>query len=304
MKKINLLLIILVAFISTIVIQSCQTTGKASSTSKMLKFNFEKGKGYDYEMITNMDQEIMGQKIQMDMAFYYSMDVTDDDGTTKTITTSIDRFKMKMAMGGMNIDIDTDEPMPSLGKTDNGKDPMKMLNSLFGAIKGQRFSMKVDAEGKVLDVSGFENMANTIVDSMSLDEEHGRQLKEKFNQQFNSDKMKGQFGRIFYIFPNKQVKVGDSWQKNSDVKGEMAGTYNSTYKVTDIEGDMVTLAEDTKVESSQEKMKLNGKVKGTIVVDSRSGLVVNADQDINMTMEAAGKSFEIKAKTKIKGKAR
>ena len=52
----------------------------------MLKFNFEKGKGYDYEMIINMDQEIMGQTMKMDMTTYYSMDVSEDDGSIKTIT--------------------------------------------------------------------------------------------------------------------------------------------------------------------------------------------------------------------------
>jgi hypothetical protein len=270
----------------------------------MLKFNFEKGKGYDYEMTSNMDQEIMGQPMQMDMSFYYSMDVTDDDGTVKTITTVIDRFKMKMGVAGMNIDIDTAKPLPSLGETEDGKDPMKMLNNLFGAIKGQKFSMKVDAEGKVQEVTGFENMAKTIVDSMSLDEEKRREMMQKFSQQFNAEKMKSQLGRIFYIFPNKEVKVGDSWQKNSQVTGEMAGAYTSTYKVTDIEGDMVTLSENTKVESTGEKMKLKGDMKGTIVVDSRLGLVVNADQDFKMSTEGDGKSFEIKGKTKIKGKAR
>jgi hypothetical protein len=304
MKKINLLLITSSIIIGTINIQSCQTSGKTSSASKMLKFNFEKGKGYDYELITNMDQEVMGQAIQMDMSFYYSMDVAEDDGTIKTITTAIDRFKMKMGVAGMNIDIDTDKPLPGLGETRDGKDPVKMLNGLFGAIKGQKFSVKVDAEGKVQDVSGFENMANSIVDSMSLDGEQRLEMKKKFEEQFNSEKMKSQLGRIFYIFPNKEVKVGDSWQKNSQVTGDMGGIYKSTYKVTDIEGDMVTLDEKTKVESSQEKMNLHGDINGTIVVDSRLGLVVNADQDMKMTVEAAGKKIEIKAKTKIKGKAR
>jgi hypothetical protein len=129
-------------------------------------------------------------------------------------------------------------------------------------------------------------------------------MKEKFNQQFNSEKMKSQMGRMFYIFPNKEIKVGDSWQKNSLVTGDMGGAYTSNYKVTDIEGDMVTLAENTKVESSENNMKLSGDIKGTIVVDSRFGLLVNADQDMKMTTEVAGKSFEIKMKTKIKGKAR
>jgi hypothetical protein len=304
MKKINLLLLTIVSIVTSLLIPSCQTSNKTSSASKMLKFNLEKGKGYDYELITNMDQEIMGQSMKMDMSFYYSMDVSDDDGALKTITTAIDRFRMKMGIAGMNMDIDTDKPLPSFGETEDGKDPMKMLNGLFGAIKGQKFSMKVDAEGKVHELTGFENMANYIVDSMGLDENKKAEMKAKFNEQFNSDKMKSQMGRMFYIFPNKDVKVGDSWDKTSDVSGDMAGKYNSTYKVTDIEGDMVTLAENTKVESNQEKMNMKGNIKGTIVVDSKSGLVVTADQDMTISTEVEGKSFDIKMKTKIKGKAR
>lgn len=303
MKKIALLLLPVVLIAGLIAVQSCQST-KSATASKMLKFNFEKGKGYDYEMISNFDQEVMGQNMQMDMSAYYSMDVSEDDGNMKTITSTIDRFKMKMGVMGFNIDVDTDKPLPSIGTTDDGKDPMKMINSIFGAIKGQKFTMKVDAEGKVQEVTGFENMAALIIDSLGLGEKEKQEMKKKFDGQFNAKNMQGQFDRFLYIFPNKEVKVGDTWQKKSDVSGPMAGKYNSSYKVTDIEGEMVTLDETTKVESADEKMKMKGDIKGTIVVDSKTGLVVTADQEIEMTTETNGKSMKMKGKTRIKGKAR
>ena len=59
-------------------IQSCQST-KSSTAAKLLKFNFEKGKGYDYDMTVSMDQEILGQQITVDMTTYYSRDVKEDD---------------------------------------------------------------------------------------------------------------------------------------------------------------------------------------------------------------------------------
>ncbi len=303
MKKIKLLLFASVMIAGIISIQSCQST-KTTTAAKMLKFNFEKGKGYDYEMISSMDQEVMGQDIQMDMTAYYSMVVNEDNGTTKTITSTIDRFKMKMGAMGFNLDIDTDKPMPGMGLTDDGKDPVKMMNTIFSAIKGQKFVMKVDAEGKVQEVTGFEDMANTIVDSLATDEDNKAELKQKFSQQFNGEQMKSQFERAWYIFPNKEVKVGDSWDKNTEVPGEMGGSYKSTYKVTDIEGDMVTLAESTTIASQEKDMDISGTIKGTLVVDSRLGLVVTADQDMKMKMGKDGKSVEMKMKNKIKGKAR
>ncbi len=206
---------------------------------------------------------------------------------------------------GANFEVDTDKPIPESGdSTDKKQKALQMMNKVFGAIKGKQFSMKVDAEGKVLDVTGFENIGQSIADSMGLPEEDRAEIMKALDKQFNSDQIKGEMQRFWYIFPKKEVKVGDSWAKNYDLGGALPGKYNSTYKVTDIEGDMVTLEEKTKIESKDEKMSLKGDVSGTIVVDSRSGLVVNADQDIKMTTEAGGMSFETKGKTKIKGKAR
>ncbi|HWR32908.1 MAG TPA: DUF6263 family protein [Chitinophagaceae bacterium] len=305
MKNIKLILFVFCAFALITGFQSCQST-KSSTAAKFLKFNFEKGKGYDYEMVTSMDQEIMGQDIQMDMSFYYSMDVSDDDGKSKTINTSIDRFKMKAGAMGFTIDIDTDKPLPDLGINEEDKDPMKILNALFGAIKDQKFSMKVDAEGKVIEITGFENMAKNIVDSLDIKEEEKEKMMQQFNKQFNAEQMKSQFERTWYIFPNKEVKVGDTWEKNTSLgSDEMGGgNYKSTYKVTDIEGNMVTLEESTEISSEKGEMKMKGEITGTIVVDSDSGLIVKADQDMTLKPTEKGKGFEIKAKTKIRGKAR
>ena len=297
MKKV---VFILLAIFGMATIQSCQTA-KSATGSKMLKFNFEKGKGYDYEMIINMDQDIMGQTMKMDMSTYYSMDVMADDGTIKTITSTFDRFKMAMNVSGMNIAVDSDKPLPAVGGKD---DPMQMVNKLLGAVKGKKFSMQVNAEGKVLEVTGFKDMAQSIADSMSIGEEQKQELMAKFSQQFNEQSIKDQFERVLYIFPNKEVKVGDSWQKTTAPGGAIGGKYNSTYTVKDIEGDMVTLEERSTIDGNTDKMKMNGDITGTLIIDSKSGLVVNADQDLAITTTTNGTTIKIKGKTKIKGKAR
>ena len=283
--------------------ESCQSA-KTSTATKMLKFNFEKGKGYDYEMTMNMEQEIMGQKMKMDMLTYYSMDVMEDDGAIKTVTSTYDRFKMDMNVAGMNIEVDSDKPLSSLGTDDEGNDPMKMLNGLLGAIKGRKVTMKINAEGKVLEVIGFEDMAKSIVDSLGIEGEQSQQMIRQFDKQFNEESMKEQFERILYIFPNKEIKVGDSWEKKSSSFGIAKGENNSVYTVTDIEGDMVTLDEKTTIKANDDAAKMNGKILSKLIVDSKTGLVVSADMDMTITTQAEGKSFDLKAKTKIKGKAR
>jgi Family of unknown function (DUF6263) len=301
MKRVSFLITLLATVLILAGLQSCQSTKSATAT-KMLKFNFENGKGYDYEMSMTMDQEMMGQPMKMDMLYYYSMDVSADDGTMKTITTHIDRVKMNMNIAGLDIKVDSDKKAGD-GNNDE-KNPMEMVNRIFGAISGKKFVMKVNQEGKIEELTGINEMANAIADSMHLEGKDRQEMMAKFNQQFNEKGMKGQFERVLYIFPNKEVKVGDSWTKSTAVTGQMGGKYTSTYKVKDIEGDMVTLEEKSKIESETEGMGMDGKVTGLLVIDSRSGLMVNADQDMVINVDKGGMKITMNAKNKVKGKAR
>ncbi|MBK6825769.1 MAG: hypothetical protein IPG86_02265 [Chitinophagaceae bacterium] len=306
MKRIILFPAAACFLLTVFMLDACQSA-KNSTASKMLKFDLEKGKGYDYEMIINMDQELMGQPVQMDMTTYYSMDITEDDGSIKTISSKLERFKMKTAMMGFNIDVDTDEPV-NRDTLDVNKNPLQIIKKIFAALKGTKFSMKVNREGKITDISGLENLGDKLATELGLDEGDKTTASGSLDKAFNKEEIARNFERFWYIFPNKEVKVGDSWKKTSSFGGQMPATYESTYKVTDIEGDMVTLEEKSLISAKQtindNSFESSGEISGIVTVDSRSGLLVNSDQDLNMKINSGGMEVKIKGKSKIKGKAR
>lgn len=280
---------------------SCQSSRSASS-SKMLRFNYENGKGYDYEMEMLFEQKILETPVKIGMNTYYSLDVEADDGTVKTLAARYERFRMDMDVVGMKLNVDTEKPEDTAGVAG---DKLAMLGRVFRAVRGKSFTMKVDAEGKVLEVKGFREMTESIVSSLGLDPEKEKEtrekLKQQFGQQFNDQKVREQFERFFYIFPAKEVKVGDSWEKSSQASGLYSGNLHSTYTVVEIEGDMVTLEEKTRITSENENGDIPGEQTGTLIVDSRNGLVVKAGLQLNMTI--AG-SIPVNIKTRIRGKAR
>ncbi|MBI3137966.1 MAG: hypothetical protein HYZ15_05225 [Sphingobacteriales bacterium] len=282
---------------------SCQSSRSATS-SRMLRFNYENGKGYDYEMEMLFEQKILETPVKIGMNTYYSIDVQADDGNVKTLAARYERFKMDMDMVGMKLNVDTEDPVDTAGFAG---DKLAMLGRVFRAVKGKSFEMKVDGEGKVLEVKGFKEMTESIVSSLGLDPEKERETREKmkqqFGQQFNDQKVREQFERFFYIFPAKEVKAGDSWKKSSHVSGLFSGNLNSTYTVTEMEGDMVIIGEKTRIVSDDENGETLGEQTGTLVVDSRSGLVVKADLQLDMTV-AGSLSIPVKIKTIIRGKAR
>ena len=295
-------LVLILSIFSLVITQSCQST-KTATTSKMLRFNFEKGKGYDYETIMNLDFVTGNETRQTDMTAYYSMFVAEDNGSVKTIKAKYERFKMSLDIAGLNIMIDSDNPGSTGRSKTDVSEIMGMMNKFFGAIKKQEFTMKVNSEGSITEVTGFDQMAASIADSLGLQGASREQMLQAFSKRFNGDAVKEQMERFLFIFPDKEVKVGDSWTKSSSQKGLMDAKYNSVYKVTDIEGEMVTVEELTTINSANPQTELAGEIKGELVIDSRTGLVVNADQDIKANTKEKGNTVKITGKTKVKGKA-
>ena len=302
MKKLSLLLGACLIIMTITGIQSCKTTAKTSA-SKMFKFNLEEGKGYDYEMIFDIDTKAGGQNISMTIAGLYSMNVTATEGNVKSVTTAYKSLRMNMKMMGMEIDIDSDKPVQDNGDGDVTKNPIGMMNKVIGGIVGKKFIIKVDEEGKVLEVTGFDKIFTDMVDSMGVDEDVKKQVTASMKEQFNDQSIKDQFAQVFTIFPNKEIKVGDSWEKSYATGGKMAAKFTTTYNVKDIEGDHVTLTTNTKISSNDGGGGISGTQTGNMLVDSKTGLMINATYAQQLEVKAEGQTVEVTGKGKIKGKA-
>lgn len=190
-------LVLILSIFSLVITQSCQST-KTATTSKMLRFNFEKGKGYDYETIMNLDFVTGNETRQTDMTAYYSMFVAEDNGSVKTIKAKYERFKMSLDIAGLNIMIDSDNPVITGENKTDISEIMGMMNKFFGAIKKQEFTMKVNSEGSITEVTGFDQMAASIADSLGLQGASREQMLQAFSKRFNGDAVKEQMERFYW----------------------------------------------------------------------------------------------------------
>ena len=281
------------------VFHSCQSS-KSATTSKMLKFNFEPGQAYVYDMISDFDQEVSGQKQQISMTAQYGLDVTGANSGVTEITTTFNAIRLSMQVMGMTIEADTEKPLAA--DTSAEVNPANIMNRMFHAIKGQQFKMKVNAEGKVTEVTGMQEMAEKMIASINMGDEFKSTLDQTFKQQFNDASMKEQFERAFFIFPGKEVKVGDSWVKEHSMPGGDAGKFRTTYTVDEIEGDIVDLKVKSEFSGKEEGANMTGTQDGTMSVDSRSGLIMESDLDMNITAEEGGQKMKMKGKVKIRGR--
>jgi hypothetical protein len=300
MKKVKLLLGIMMITAGIISLSSCQSS-KTAASGKMLKFNLEKGKGYDYEMVVDMDMKMEGQTSKVTVDGDYSMKIVDENAGVKTVATTYNSVKMSMNVMGMNIEMDSNKPVE--GDVDMKKNPMGAMNKIMAGLINKPFMVKVNEEGDVLEVTGFDKIVSDMIDSLGLEEQQKEMAKASMKDQFNDQSMKDNFAQMFTIFPNKEVKVGDSWKKTHSTVGKMGAVYNTTYTVKDIDGDHVTLRTDTKINSDKEGAEIDGTQTGNIIVDSKTGLMINSEFDQNFKMKTDKMTMDIVGKGRIKGKA-
>jgi hypothetical protein len=299
MKKITFLLAFLAVVFTATGILSCKSASEAAG-GKVLKFNLEKGKGYNYEMVWDMDTKAMGQESKISVDAQYAMEIKDDDGKIKTVETVYKSIKMGMNVMGMQLDMNSDKPIND-GNAE--KNPLIMMNKIISGITNKPFLAKVDAEGNVLEVTGFDKIVNGMIDSMGLDPQLKAQVEVSMKEQFNEQTIKDNFAQLFTIFPNKEVKKGDSWEKSHSTGGRLGAKFNTTYTVKDIDGDFITLTAKSNISSADKDTNIEGVQTGNIIVDSKTGLMVNAEFNQDIKTKAENVTVDIIGKGRIKGKA-
>jgi Family of unknown function (DUF6263) len=302
MKKPAIFLAAALLIMSVTGIQSCKTSSK-TSTSKMLKFNLEQGKGYDYKMIWDLDTKMGDQKSSVSITGLYSMNITSIDEKVRSVSTAYKSIRMNMNVMGMQIDLDSDKPFEDNTGAGGDKNPLEIMNKVMAGLVGKKFMIKVDEEGKVLEVTGFEKIINNMIDSMEMDDNTKVQVMASMKDQFSDQTIKDQFAQVFTIFPNKEIKVGDSWEKKYTTGGKIGAEYATTYTVKEIEGDHVSLTTRTNIGTDGGAQDIKGTQSGNIIVDSKTGLMIKGEFDQDLVVKAEGNSILITGKGRIEGKA-
>ncbi len=215
-------------------IPSCQTAAKNASDDKLLQFTFEKGKEYGYELVSETEVEIPGQGF-MTTSFVnsYTMKMTRLENTIHHIDVTYKRMANTTNIAGQESGFDNEKP----GTGNGTENPWAMYVNMIG----KKFSITVDAEGKVLSVSGFEKLLKDMIDSPAMDEEQ-KGKANSMREKMSDVAMAGLFGPIFGLYPNKEVRQGDSWEKNFVTTSFFGpSNCNSKYRVKMIVGDFFTL---------------------------------------------------------------
>lgn len=269
------------------------TTFTVQAKKYDISLNLEEGKTYTLNSKSSIivTQSYDGNEMKITMNLDFSIDYT-----VKTAGNNEFVLDVKYTDLGMLMD------MPQ-GKLDysSGKEVSDTLNDLmsimFDNMVGKSFEMTLNNKGKVKNVTGFEEIMAHLFDNLpsSIDLQKD-QLMGQMNNAFGEDSFKQSMEAATAIFPDKLVKVGDTWEIettiNSTIEFNIKNVYtlekvtNELYLVKAI-GSIGTAQSDEFIERNGvfAKQELSGTSESEITLSKKTGWIQLSEvkQDINGT---------------------
>jgi len=283
----------------------CVSANVFAQKSYTLKQNLPIGKKYDFSMVSDqiINQEISGQKININQTIGtdYTFDIRNGDESTKDIDVIYNRIYMKSSAMGNTMTMDS-----------NDADTTKQ--NPFMGIKGATFRMVMEPNGSIKSLIGIEKMLTSMATKMSKDSAVVNSLRESLAKQFNADGMKQTMESSLKIYPQKPVKVGDSWTVDTKIQMTMPIETVTTYTLKEVKDGIAylniagSLTSKGNFETMGNKMQsdMKGTNNGDAALDIKSGLILNSHLRMEMAgiMTAMGQkiNFELQGINKIVGK--
>ncbi|MBL7704118.1 MAG: hypothetical protein JNM21_01105 [Taibaiella sp.] len=253
-------------------------SGKSGSGDTYdLKFNLKPGAAYIYDMDVMQNVEAAGNSSTNNLYSKYTFNVKEAAEGNSKIEVVYDLMRMEMKSMGNTIKMSSEDQTPEAQG--------------FRDMVNKPFSMTVSPEGKVVSIDGWESI-----------EKSGAMKSEDLKQSMETS---------LNIFPDKAVKVGDTWKKDAAMSMQMFKmNISSTYTLTEVKGNIATITMDSEIKMGQDNntqtngmtMEMNGTQKGKMDVELNTGMTLtgNITQDIKGEMQVQGQKMPMNIKSEIK----
>ncbi len=180
-----------------------------------LQYKFKKGDTFhvEQEAIQNMDQDIEGtinkNKNTITAKYSFTVDSVFTDRFVLTTVFDMMQFRSESNTYGVFLDVDTEK------STEGMDEDALLMHQIFSAMLNQPITVNLHKTGKVISIKGTEAMIDAMLDEVGIEEEFARNMvKKQVEKDFGDEGLAESMEQLFYLYPNNEVSVGDSW-KNS-----------------------------------------------------------------------------------------
>ena len=287
-----------------LIIAACLCIGLLAQAQVKLSFNPAKGETYLYRFTAeqSVKQAFMGQEMLVKTTLQWLIEMTIKEKSANEITMDYVYREVTMDVSSPMVSIKFDSNKPVEGLTGLEKSMALVLNSFVGN------SMKVvfSPDGSVKSIAGAKEIMQEAQKNMPSADMASQQILESYTQTFSDESMKSLFEQSFNIYPGKEVKAGDSWDKKYTLRpGRMNSDVKNTYTLKSVQNNNAVLdVTSTIVMKPGMEMGMDGTISGTqngeITLNAQTGMLTHSTttQTLKGILSTQGIDVEMDMKSK------
>lgn len=264
---------------STLALVSC---GGKKQNSITLTLNLEKGQQFQTEATVKqkIESNMMGQTTTIDQTFLTTYLVSVEDinpSGNYIIRNTYKRIRFEQSIAGLgdmgNTVVDTEKPDENKGMA------AAMTAPLMQSLIGKSFTSEVDKQGKTLNI-----------DMSELAEQGATNQADNSLSNYNIS------------FPNKPIKIGDSWEEEKELKTQNASMkVKMKHTIKSIDQDVVEIESTGTIGPVNPGDKIKGTQNSTTKINLKNGWSSESkiNQELEMEIVQDEQSIPMKIKSEI-----
>ena len=261
-----------------------------------LKLNLKKGKTY-YQTTnskSNIHQEINGEMIEMEMLLKGKM-------SFKVLNRKSDYYEMEVTFKSLSMSMNS--PFDNVSFDSENKSESDIYTKILGQMINQQFLIKMNKNGTIREIN-MNNIFDRLLDSFpEIPKAYKNEIIAQIRQAYGEKAFMGNLEMITAIFPDKKVKVNDSWSNEIRLESGMGATMDNLFVLKELNKSFAlidlnskTVTDDANsyipINGAFTKYNLSGTMKSTIKIDSNSGWIISSNMLQNLNGNVEIKKYE------------
>lgn len=257
------------------------------------KFVLEKGQTYPLTTQTKNTQTITdptGKSISVKSESIDEMSFTVDDIENGVYHISVNLLGKRTSESaqGQTVVVDTKSKAPE-------DENLKMMWSVNKSLMGNKLQLKMNENGEILSISGFEPIykkINDIISSKVKDANQKQAFINGFKESFGEKAMKEQLHKNLLIIPKNGVKIGEKWTESENASPDGKIKLTTNYILQSVDNGQVVISVAGGIPKQSDKKSQQGLThsisselsqSGTMTLDQKTGWIKKQSVTIKTT---------------------
>lgn len=256
-------------------------------------FQLEKGKTYplttyqkDVQTMTAPDGK--SQSGTSETTDEMSFLVNNFENGIYDITINLLGKRNSQSANGKSVVVDTKLAEPK-------EEQLKMMWKVNKALVGNKLNLKMDQNGKVISITGFDPIYSKVtasVGSVIKDAKQKTAFANSFKESFNEKVLKEQFSKNLILIPAKGIKIGEKWSESENATPDGKIKLTTNYILKSVDNGVATIAVNGGIPKKSDKKTQEGITRsmsselsqnGIITLDQNTGWIKNQTISVKTT---------------------